>query len=129
PGSKTAHIMFPTIYHHPTESCTLRMATSLDGQSWHWVPGGDVVTYGNPGDYDAECIFGGCGLVEIPDGRVIFPFTAYQFAHKYPRYPRAGQIGLATWKKERLCALTAEEDGEFCTPNMLLPGQTLHLNY
>ena len=42
-----------------------------------------------------------------------FPFAGYQFAHKYPRFPRAGQIGLATWKKERLCALTSDDEGEF----------------
>jgi hypothetical protein len=68
-------------------------------------------------------------LVEIPGERVVFPFTGYEFAHKYPRWPRAGQVGLACWKKERLCALEADAEGEFWTHRSLLPGQTLYLNF
>jgi hypothetical protein len=129
PGTKDMHLMFPTIYHRRTESCTLRMASSLEGMFWQWVPGGDVVGYGATGEWDAECIFGGCGLVEIPGDRVVFPFTGYEYAHKFPRYPRAGQIGLASWKKERLCALQCDEEGEFWTNQMSLPGKTLYLNF
>jgi hypothetical protein len=94
------------------------------------VPGNrDVVDHGAPGSWDGECVFGGCGLVEIPGDRVVLPYTGYQYAHKFPRWPRAGQVGLAVWKKERLCALECDDEGEFWTHACLLPGQTLYLNY
>jgi hypothetical protein len=67
--------------------------------------------------------------VEIPGDRVVLPFTGYQYAHKYPRWPRAGQVGLAVWKKERLCALEADEEGEFWMHSSLLGGQKLLLNF
>jgi hypothetical protein len=129
PGTQDLHLMFPTIYHRRDETCTLRMASSLEGIFWRWTPGGAVLSPGAPGEWNGECVFGGCGLVEIPGDRVALPFAGYQYAHKYPRWPRAGQVGLAVWKKHRLCALEAAEAGEFWMVPSLLPGQRLYVNF
>jgi len=129
PGTQTMHLMFPTIYKRRVDGCSLRMASSLDGAAWQWIPGGDVLTTGAEGTWDAGCFFAGSGLTEIPGDRVVLPYGGYHRPHKYPRWGRMGQIGLACWKKERLAALVADEQGEFCTQQLLLPGDTLHLNF
>ncbi len=129
PGTRTMHLMFPTIYKRRVDGCTLRIASSLDGAAWQWLPGGDVLTCGPEGSWDAGCLFGGCGLTEIPGDRVVLPYGGFHRPHKYPRWGHMGQVGLACWKKERLAALVADEQGEFCTQALVLPGETLYLNF
>ncbi len=129
PGTQTMHLMFPTIYKRRVDGCTLRMASSLDGAAWQWLPGGDVLTSGPEGSWDCGCFFFGSGLTEIPGDRVVLPYGGFRRPHKYPRWGHVGQIGLACWKKERLAALVADEQGEFCTQALVLPGETLHLNF
>lgn len=129
PGTSTMHLMIPTIYHRRNDACSLRLASSLDGAVWHWVPGGDVLECGPYGTWDAGCLFGGFGLTELPDGRVVLPYGGYRVPHKYPRYGRMGQVGFAAWKRERLAALEADEEGEFFTQKLVLSGDRLVLNF
>ncbi len=129
PGTQTMHLMFPTIYQRRVDGCTLRMAASLDGAMWQWVPGGDVLAAPPQGAWDAGCLFGGCGLTEISGDRVVLPYGGYRFPHKHPRWGHMGQVGLASWKKERLAALVVDEEALFWTQEFILPGETLHLNY
>ena len=84
---------------------------------------------GPEGSWDGGCLFASFGLTEIPGERVALPYTGYRFPHKFPRYVRVGEIGLAVWRKERLVALTAPEEGEFYTRPMVLRGSTLHVNF
>jgi hypothetical protein len=129
PGTSTMHLMFPTIYQRRTDSCSLRMASSLDGAVWQWIPGGDVLECGPSGSWDAGCLFGSYGLTELPAGRVVLPYGGFRFPHKYPRFGRMGQVGLAAWKRERLVALQADEEGEFHTQSLRLSGDKLFLNF
>jgi hypothetical protein len=47
-----------------------------------------------------------------------------------PRYdPHLGNLGLATWPKERLVALIADEEGEFWTTPLKSTGERLYLNF
>ena len=128
PGTKTMHLVFPTMYKRRVDGCALRMASSLDTVAWQWLPG-EVMQCGAEGSWDGGCFLGGCGLTEIPGDRVVLPYGGYVFPHKYPRFDRVGQIGFASWQKERLVALQADEDAEFWTPELSLPADTLHLNY
>jgi hypothetical protein len=42
---------------------------------------------------------------------------------------RSGEVGFATWQKHRMCALVADEEGEFTsTPLKSAAGDTLKLN-
>lgn len=129
PGTRTMHLMFPTIYKRRVDGSILRMAGSLDGLTWRWLPGDDVLSCGSPGAWDAGWIGGGFGLTEIPGGRVVLPFSGFRHPHKYPRWGRLGGGGLAVWKRERLSAICADEEGEFWTPPLQLPGQRLYLNF
>lgn len=129
PGTQTMHLMFPTRYQRRVDGSALRVASSLDGAAWQWVPGGDVLPGGPAGSWDGGCLFGGFGLTEISGGRVALPYGGYRHPHKYPRFGRMGQLGLAVWPRERLVALEAPEEGEFHTQALLLPGNKLLLNF
>jgi hypothetical protein len=106
------------------------MAASMDGEHWTWLPGGPVVEPGADGAWDGGCIFGGIGLTELPDGRVVTPYVGYTYPHKFPRYERhMGKIGLAAWGKERLAAAVCDEEGEFVTGPLSSKGSKLFLNF
>jgi len=128
PGTRTMHLMFPTMYKRRVDGCALRMASSIDTVAWEWLPG-EVMQCGAEGTWDGGCFLAGCGLTEIPGDRVVLPYGGYVYPHKYPRFDRVGQIGFASWTRERLVALQADEDAEFWTPEMSVAGDTLHLNY
>ena len=128
PGTRTVHLMFPTVYRRRADNCVIRAASSPDGIAWQWLPG-EVLQTGREGEWDGGCVFPGCGLTEISGDRVALPFAGYRYPHKYPRFGRVGQFGLAVWPKERLVALQADEEAEFWTPAMILPGDSLYLNF
>jgi hypothetical protein len=128
PGSRTMHLMFPTVYRRRADTCVIRMASSLESQVWEWMPG-EILRCGDDGTWDGGCLFAGSGLRETPGDKVVVPYCGYEYPHKYPRFGRFGQLGMAVWPKERLVALEAHEDAEFWTPEFILPGQTLHLNF
>jgi hypothetical protein len=124
------HVMIPTVFKRHTDSSDLSMAASMDGEHWTWLPGGPIAEPGPDGSWDGGCIFGGNGLTELPDGRVVSPYVGYTYPHKFPRYERhMGRIGLLAWQKERIAAVVAEEDGEFTTGPLASKGNKLFLNF
>jgi hypothetical protein len=130
PGTSTMHLMIPTVFKRFSDSTDLSMAASMDGEHWTWLPGGPVVEPGADGAWDGGCIFGGIGLTELPDGRVVTPYVGYTYPHKFPRYERhMGKIGLAAWGKERLAAAVCDEEGEFVTGPLSSKGSKLFLNF
>jgi len=128
PGTRTMHLMFPTLYLRSTDSCSLALSSSPDGIVWTRVPG-QVLECGPEGSWDAGCLFGGFGLTELPGDIVVLPYGGYRHPHKYPRYERLGQVGFAAWKKERLSAIQADGFGEFVTIALTPPGDRLYLNF
>ena len=52
PGTKTMHLIFPTMYKRRMDGCALRMVSSLDTVAWEWLPG-EVMQCGAAGDWDA----------------------------------------------------------------------------
>jgi hypothetical protein len=135
PGTRTMHLMIPTIYHRRIDSTTLRLASSLDGRVWNWVSPADVLRPGPKKSWDGGCMFAGAGLCELPGDRVALPYVGSHLPHKFPRLERIGQIGLAVWGKERLVGLRAADEAgkageaDFVTTPLKPPGQTLHLNF
>ncbi|HWB53926.1 MAG TPA: hypothetical protein VG722_07025, partial [Tepidisphaeraceae bacterium] len=129
PGTRTMHLMFPTVYQRQFDNTAMRMAASMDGRNWNWISDANLVEPGPPGSWNAGCLFVGHGLTELPDGRVALPCVASIYPHKFPRLVNLGQIGLISWKSRRLSAVVADGDGEFYLQPMQLPGDQLHLNF
>lgn len=129
PGSKTAYLAFPSIYRRRIDSTHVTVLSSLDGRLWTTVPGKPVLEPGAPGTWDQGGVFAGIGLVNLPGDRIALPYAGYARPHKFPRFDRLGEIGLAVWPAERLVALEAREEGELYTIPIALTGKRLYLNY
>lgn len=131
PGVSAYRFMFPMIYHRYDQRSDVRMYTSDDALYWHEVPGGPVITPGEPGAWDSEFIHAGKDLVPLAGDRVGVPYHGTPYPHKYPRWPAVrdgGRVAWAWWPKGRLCAVTADEAGEFYTFPMQPAGRALRIN-
>lgn len=132
PGAPEYRLMFPMFYHRYTERSDVRLYSSDDGIAWNQVPGGPVLTPGEPWKWDSEFITGGKDLVPFGEGRIAIPYTGTSYPHKYPRWPavfEAWRMAWAWWPEGRLCAIKAEREGEFWTFPLTLAGRSLRLNF
>jgi hypothetical protein len=130
PGTRTMHLLFPTIYERFNDGTIINMLCSVEGKQWMSMPGGErIVASGPEGTWDGGCVFAGNGLAEITGDRVALPYIGYALPHKFPRLIRSGDVGLAVWPKARLCAIVADEEGEFFTTPLKPSGSTLKLNF
>ncbi len=129
PGAPDHHLMFPTIWNASIDDTTrIAMASSHDGKTWHWVPGGDLLNTGPFGQWDGGCIWANPELIELPDGGWALPYVGHNVPHKYPRGQRKGAEGYAVWPKGRMVAVEADEQGEFTMIPLMSPGRTLKVN-
>lgn len=124
-------LMFPMVWHRYTERSEIRLYSSADGVVWNQIPGGPVLTPGDPSEWDCE--FLGCGkdLVPFGEDKVAIPYSGTCYPHKYPRWQPvwdAWQMAWATWPKDRICALKADHLGEFRTAPLTPAGRQLRLN-
>ena len=131
PGLPGYHLMFPMFYHRYTQSSDIRLFISADGVCWGRVPGGPVLEPGRPGDWDGAFLFARNDLVPLGSERVGMLYAGTRFPHKYPRWPAvlaAGRMAWAWWPQGRLCAVRADQEGEFFTFDLLPAGRQLRLN-
>ncbi len=132
PGLPRTHLMFPLVWHRGTERSEIRLYSSADGIAFSEVPGGAVIAPGEVGAWDSEFIGGGKDLVPFGADRIAIPYTGTSYPHKYPRWPAvwaAWRMGWAWWPRDRLCALVADHEGEFCTMPVVPAGRQLRLNF
>lgn len=132
PGYPEYRLMFPMIWKRFTERSEVRLYSTGDGMSWNAVPGGAVIEPGEPGEWDSEFLGTGKDLVPFGDGRIGIAYTGTKFPHKYPRWQAvwdAWKMGWAWWPEDRLCAIVADYEGEFCTFPLKPEGRQLKLNF
>lgn len=131
PGLPAYHLMFPMVYHRDTQASDVDLYASADGICWNRVPGSPVLSPGEPGQWDSEFIYIKKDLVPFGSDRIAVPYCGTPFPHKYPRWPevlKAGRTAWAWWPKGRLCAVRAENEGEFFTFPIVPAGRTLRMN-
>ena len=128
PGSQSQHLMFPAMYHRHIDNTVVRLATSVEGVMWSWVPGEPVISRGPLGAWDSGCLFAGHGLVAAPGDRVAQVYVGYPVPHKYPRAALLGQVAVSYWPQGRLVALEAPGRGDFTTAELVFSGKHLALN-
>lgn len=130
PGLPDYHLMFPMVYHRYTQTSDVHLYASADGICWNRVPGGPVITRNALGE-DIEFIGGGKDLVPLAGDSLAIPFGGTPFPHKYPRWQSvldAYRRGWACWPNGRLCAVVADQEGEFHTFALPPAGRKLKLN-
>jgi hypothetical protein len=67
-------------------------------------------------------------MVELPGERMGILFGGSPVPHKHPRRPPLGQVGWAWWRKGRLVALEAKEEGSFALCPLIVRGRVARLN-
>ncbi len=125
-------LMFPMVYHRFTERSHVQLFGSSDGMVWNQVPGGPVIQPGGPGTWDSEFLGSGKDLIPFGPDRMATPYTGTPYPHKYPRWQGvwdAWNMGWASWPKERICAVVADDEGEFWTQTIVPAGGRIRLNY
>lgn len=127
PGAPDYHLAFPHRWHIARDQFTVHLLTSPDGVLWSAPPANTMLTPGASGERHAGGLHVGCGMVALHD-RVAVPVTTYRVPHKYPRRPPLGEIAWAWWPRDRLVALTADEDGACATWPVRVAGNSLTLN-
>lgn len=136
PGHDDIHLLFVTDYYRGVNDQTdIRLAVSLDGEVFDFVPGGPVISRG-PGDWapeggppDAGCIFAGSTMVPFGDEQVGIIYRGYNVPHKWPRTVQwQAMQRWALWPRDRLVALIARAHGEFVTAGLVLTRPTIVLN-
>jgi hypothetical protein len=129
PGAPDQHLMFPTIWNGSIDDTTrVALASSHDGKTWHWVPGGDLLRTGPYGRWNGGCVWVTPELLERPNGDWVLPYLAHNLPHKYPRGQVVGRTGYAVWPKGRLVAVEAADEGAFTMLSVVPPGKTLKIN-
>lgn len=132
PGLPEYHLMFPMHYLRYTQASEIHLYTSMEGIRWNRVPGGPIISTGDPGTWEGGFVYAIRSLVPLGKDRVGIVFSGNAYPHKYPRWPKlpppTGGTGWATWTKGRLVGLVAEEEGEFRTFLMKVTGKQLRIN-
>ena len=131
PGSPHHHLMFPMFYERWTQESQIGLYSSTDGIIWKEVPGGPVISHGQPGAWDGYFLYSSRNLVDLPQERIGVPYAGTRYPHKYPRWPEVADAihsGWAVWPRDRLAALVADTQGEFFTFPMPVTGRELRLN-
>lgn len=130
PGAAGDHLMFPWIYERFTQTGGVHLYTSADNVCWNKVPGGAVIPTGEAGAWDGEYLAAMKDLVPLGPDRVGILYSGTPFPHKYPRWQKGygGGVAWAWWPRGRLCAVVADEIGEFFTFPMVPAGRELRLN-
>jgi len=128
PGSPDYHLLFPKRWNLVADRFHMHVMTSPDGILWGFPPDSEVLSPGDYGAWNAGGVSIGCGMTELPGGRVGVPFVGYRIPHKYTRRPPLGEFAWAAWPKDRIVALEAPERGEFRTTKVLFHGDELRLN-
>lgn len=126
------HLMFPSVYHQVDCSVDMQLGVSSDGLNWSRPSRQTIVSCGESGSGDEGGVYGGPGLVVLPDGRFAIPYTGRKSRHHEAYYsePEAdAQFRLATWPEHRLGGIRADALGEFTLESHLVNGGELVLNY
>jgi hypothetical protein len=129
PGAPDQHLMFPAIWNGSIDDTTrIAMASSHDGKTWHWVPGGNILHTGPFGRWDGGCVWATPELIELPNGDWALPYLTHSLPHKYPRGRNVGTLSYAIWPHGRMVAVEAVDHGEFTTIPVMAPGKRLKIN-
>ena len=147
-----AHLMFPAFFEREIDITQIQLLTSRDGVRWERhtrepvLGGGDPGTSGAPRRDWTAGFFAGAGVVSVrPDESSIAVIPCVRTHNneysrpenlQQPLYPSptspfpgyAGQIALATWRKDGFVYLDAAEDGYFATTPFVFEGSRLKMN-
>lgn len=90
-------LMLPMLYHRYTERSEVRLYSSADGIAWNQIPGGKILTPGEPGAWDCEFIGTGKDLQPFGKDKVAIPYSGTIYPHKFPRWQAVFDAANMGW--------------------------------
>jgi len=132
PARDDLHLMFPAQYDREKDSLEVYLATSRDGKRWEYFGRNPVVPLRGRGSGQEGRIYAGCGLVPLNKKSLALPCCGFSSTHNYDYISVKDYEGgyfWATWKKDRLVAIEASEEGFFSLPVSLHEINKLYLNF
>ncbi len=133
PGRDDLHLFFPAQYDREKDSLEVYLATSRDGVRWEYFGKNPVVALEEKGSGQEGQIYAGCGLVPLGEENLALPCCGLSTTHNYYLPGAKDYLGgyfWATWKKDRLIAIEADEEGSFSMPIITIHQLTkLYLNF
>ena len=132
PERDDLHLFFPAQYDREKDSLQVYLATSRDGIKWEYFGNNPVVPLEEKGSGQEGAIYAGCGLIPLKEDNLALPCVGYSFTHNdYIPGAKdyAGGYFWASWKKDRLVAIEAAEEGAFSLPTLAHRINKLYLNF
>ncbi len=126
------HLMFPAVFHQVDCSVEMQLAVSSNGVNWSRPSREPIVPRGENGSGDEGGVYGGPGLVVLPDGRFALPYIGRTARHHevyYRDVNRAGHFRLAMWPEHRLGGIRSDNRGAFTLESRKISGGELVVNY
>lgn len=135
PYDKSVRLMFPSIYHHTSDEEDVRMAYSRNGRQFQWVSRDTVIDHHDEnGDY-FSCAYASPHMFKTDNGvgvmlrSIEWLHNEAYFVHLYRKYDLKKQgVRMATWQKDRLAGIVADEVGEFWLEMKLPKNGKLQVN-
>ena len=122
--------MFPSIYHRPSSTLDIQLATSRDGWNWSRPERRPIITRETEeGAY--SCIYAGPNLVPLGKEWGL-PCLCARGLHDWYGHPNSepdGEYRWASWKPDRLAAIEAEHEGQITLVERECQGAGLFLNF
>ncbi|MBF0466115.1 MAG: hypothetical protein HQK88_11600 [Nitrospirae bacterium] len=125
PGADMAHIMFPAIYHRDTDTLSLHLALSRDGNRWFFPS--QSALYSNEENPEKITTYAGVGLVPYEGKQWAHPVFFSRRAHNEYRAERPA-IYLATVREDGIVGIEAPLMGEFYTYPCIFKGSEMLIN-
>lgn len=132
PGTEDVYLMYATMFNINTNNRDVALAVSSDGLYWNWSPGNRIASpEDGTSEFEYDDLEAGYGIVDLPGDRIGIPVVGYEKPYKYPRFgrPPLGIPGYATWKRDRVSAVIADDRGQFTTHQLVVTGTQLKLNF
>ena len=122
------HVMFPSVYHRDRDVLDVYLAVSRDGFLWHWPERIPIVPLGEWGSKDSAGIYAGPGLFPIGEDRWGLFCSGKSKPHNLGGTEDDSYF-WATWKRDRLVALEAVDDGSATLLPRECKADKIKLNY
>lgn len=132
PGRDDLHLFFPAQYDREKDSLEVYLATSRDGVRWEYFGDKPLVSLEEKGSGQEGEIVAGYGLVPLSENNLGLPCWGFSFTHNSSvpgKRDYSGGYFWATWKRDRLVAIEASEEGSFSLSVTTCQITKLYLNF
>lgn len=135
PYAERAYFMFPSMYHHDTDTLDIHIAVSRDGIHWSWPERGvPFIPLGGSGNFDSGSLYMGQGMLRAGSDIYMY-YSGSPLKHNEAELPALLEeknkrvfSRVATGIDRFVCADAGAEQGYFVSPPITFRGSKLYLN-